>query len=270
MAGPIKTKENTGSNILNKSNRQTSKIYYGWLVLAVCFFIVMCSSGVRSSMGVFITPMEADMEWSRNDITRVLSLGIFVGALSFLIMGYLYDRYVGRLVISAALAMVGISVIFLSRVNSISAFILIYGIFGSFAASGVSFVTIHSLLAKWFYKRRGLAMSLSAAGGSFGPLLFAPFSAFLIETFDWRTAFLVISAMILFIGVPLASLFLRDDPLGRIPDNEMDDLQIQDDEESGGKVAMEGPLFTSKWKQALSTSPFWQLSAAYLLSLIHI
>ena len=265
MAGPIKTKENTGSNILNKSNRQTSKIYYGWLVLAVCFFIVMCSSGVRSSMGVFITPMEADMEWSRNDITRVLSLGIFVGALSFLIMGYLYDRYGGRLVISAALAMVGISVIFLSRVNSISAFILIYGIFGSFAASGVSFVTVHSLLAKWFYKRRGLAMSLSAAGGSFGPLLFAPFSAFLIETFDWRTAFLVISAMILFIGVPLASLFLRDDPLGRIPDNEMDDLQIQDDEESGGKVAMEGPLFTSKWKQALSTSPFWQLSAAYLV-----
>ena len=69
-------------------------------------------------MGVFVTPMEADMQWSRNDITRVLSLGIFVGAMSFLVMGYLFDKYGGRLVISIALAMVGISVVFLSRVNS--------------------------------------------------------------------------------------------------------------------------------------------------------
>lgn len=72
----------------------------------------MCSSGVRSSMGVFITPMEADMQWARNDITRVLSLGIFVGALSFIVMGYLYDKYGGRRVISAALIMVGISVFY--------------------------------------------------------------------------------------------------------------------------------------------------------------
>ena len=223
----------------------------------------MCSSGVRSSMGVFITPMEADMQWARNDITRVLSLGIFVGALSFILMGYLYDKYGGRRVISAALIMVGISVFLLSRVNSIFGLILIYGILGSVASSGASFVTIHSLLAKWFYRRRGLAMSLSAAGGSIGPLLFAPFCAFLIEAFDWRTAFLFIGGMVLFIGAPLSALFIRDDPLGQIPDSERDDPGIQDKEEV--QVEMEGPLFTSRWKQALSTSPFWQLSAAYLV-----
>ena len=203
------------------------------------------------------------MQWGRNDITRVLSLGIFVGALSFIVMGYLYDKYGGRRVISVALIMVGISVFLLSRVNSIFGLILIYGILGSFASSGASFVTIHSLLAKWFYRRRGLAMSLSAAGGSIGPLLFAPFCAFLIEAFDWRTAFLFIGGMVLFIGAPLSALFIRDDPLGQIPDSERDDPGIQDKEEV--QVEMEGPLFTSRWKQALSTSPFWQLSAAYLV-----
>ena len=203
------------------------------------------------------------MQWARNDITRVLSLGIFVGALSFIVMGYLYDKYGGRRVISVALIMVGISVFLLSRVNSIFGLILIYGILGSFASSGASFVTIHSLLAKWFYRRRGLAMSLSAAGGAIGPLLFAPFCAFLIEAFDWRTAFLFIGGMVLFIGAPLSALFLRDDPLGQIPDSERDDPGIQEKEEV--QVEMEGPLFTSRWKQALSTSPFWQLSAAYLV-----
>ena len=248
---------------MNKSKSATPKLYYGWLVLAVCFFVLMCSSGVRSSIGVFITPMEADMQWSRNEITRVLSLGIFVGALSFIVMGYLYDKYGGRRVISVALIMGGISVFLLSRVNSIFGLILIYGILGSFASSGASFVTIHSLLAKWFYRRRGLAMSLSAAGGSIGPLLFAPFCAFLIEASDWRTAFLFIGGMVLFIGAPLSALFLRDDPLGQIPDSERDDPGIQEKEEV--QVEMEGPLFTSRWKQALSTSPFWQLSAAYLV-----
>ena len=203
------------------------------------------------------------MQWARNDITRVLSLGIFVGALSFIVMGYLYDRYGGRRVISAALIMVGISVFLLSRVNSIFGLILVYGILGSFASSGASFVTIHSLLAKWFYRRRGLAMSLSAAGGSIGPFLFAPFCAFLIEAFDWRIAFLFIGGMVLFIGAPLAALFLRDDPLGQIPDSEKDVTGVQDKEEV--QVEMEGPLFTNRWKQALSTSPFWQLSAAYLV-----
>jgi len=203
------------------------------------------------------------MQWGRNEITRVLSLGIFVGALSFILMGYLYDKYGGRRVISAALIIVGISVFLLSRVNSIFGLILIYGILGSFASSGASFVTIHSLLAKWFYRRRALAMSLSAAGGSIGPLLFAPFCAFLIEAFDWRTAFLFIGGMVLFIGAPLSALFLRDDPLGQIPDSERDDPGIQEKEEV--QVEMEGPLFTSRWKQALSTSPFWQLSAAYLV-----
>ncbi|PZC41991.1 MAG: MFS family permease/MFS family permease [Chloroflexi bacterium] len=207
--------------------------------------------------------MEADMQWARNDITRVLSLGIFVGALSFIVMGYLYDKYGGRRVISAALIMVGISVFLLSRVNSIFGLILIYGILGSFASSGASFVTIHSLLAKWFYRRRSLAMSLSAAGGSIGPFLFAPFCAFLIEAFDWRIAFLFIGGMVLFIGAPLAALFLRDDPLGQIPDSERDETGVQDKEEV--QVEMEGPLFTNRWKQALSTSPFWQLSAAYLV-----
>jgi len=205
------------------------------------------------------------MQWARNDITRVLSLGIFVGALSFIVMGYLYDKYGGRRVISAALIMVGISVFLLSRVNSIFGLILIYGILGSFASSGASFVTIHSLLAKWFYRRRGLAMSLSAAGGSIGPLLFAPFCAFLIEAFDWRTAFLFIGGMVLFIGAPLSALLLRDDPLGQIPDSERDETGIQDKDKDKVQVQMEGPLFTSRWKQALSTSPFWQLSAAYLV-----
>lgn len=242
-----------------------SNLYYGWLILAVCFFITICSSGSRASMGVFITPMESDLEWSRSTISRVLSLGILVGALSYVVIGYLHDKYGGRLVISVALVMVGISIATLSTVSSLPAFIFIYAFLGSFFSSGVSFVTIHSLLARWFFKRRGLVMSISAAGGSIGPSFFAIFSAYLIQEFDWRTAFIVLGAIVLVASAPLAAFFLRNEPSKEHPENQMP--QIQDDKQNKQNDAKElvGPLFTSNWRQALSTSPFWQLSAAYLV-----
>ena len=242
------------------------KIYYGWLMLSVCFFLVMCTFGIRSSFGVFITPMESDMGWSRAEISRVLSLGILIGAGSFMVTGYLHDRYGGRIVIGGCLIAVGISVALTRLVNSIPSFILIHGFLGAFASSGVSFVTLHSLLARWFFKRRALAISISATGGSIGPLLFAPFSAYLIETFDWRTAFVVLGCMIVFIAGPLAVTFLRNDPQGAVPGGERIESDIGSNvSDDKGEVEIAGPLFTSSWRQALSTSPFWQLSSAYLV-----
>ena len=246
-------------------NNGSRNLYYGWFVLAVCFFIALSAFGIRSSMGVFVTPLEADMGWSRADITRVLSLGILVGAVSFLVTGYLHDRFGGRLVIGGALIMLGVCTALMSTVNSIPSFIFIYGFLGSFASSGVSFVTIHSLLARWFFKRRGLVMSISAAGGSFGPLMFAPLSAYLIQTFDWRFAFIVLGCIIAFIAGPMALAFLKDSPSSLLPKSEK---VVEEDVDEGKTTTLDGPLFTSGrggWKQALSTSPFWQLSAAYLV-----
>ena len=243
-----------------------SKLYYGWLVLAVCFFLVMIAFGVRSSMGVFVTPIENEMNWTRSEITRVISLGILVGAFSFLVTGYLHDRYGGRFVIGGALLMLGVSVMLVSMLNSMLSFILLWGFLMSFASSGVSFVTIHALLSRWFFRRRGLVISISAAGGSIGPVLLAPFSAYLIETFDWRSAFVVLGGMIFFIAAPLALTFLRNNPGGMIPRSELEGYSEDEDKSSTTSVAdVSGLLFTSKWKQALSTSPFWQLSLAYLV-----
>ena len=246
-------------------NNGSRNLYYGWFVLAVCFFIALSAFGIRSSMGVFVTPLEADMGWSRADITRVLSLGILVGAVSFLVTGYLHDRFGGRLVIGGALIMLGVCTALMSTVNSIPSFIFIYGFLGSFASSGVSFVTIHSLLARWFFKRRGLVMSISAAGGSFGPLMFAPLSAFLIQSFDWRFGFIVLGCIFAFIAGPMALAFLKDSPSSLLPKSEK---AVGEEVGEGKTTTLDGPLFTSGrggWKQALSTSPFWQLSAAYMV-----
>ena len=105
-------------------------------------------------------------------------------------------------------------------------------------------------------------MSISAAGGSIGPSFFEVFSAYLIQEFDWRTAFIVLGTIVLVASAPLAVFFLRNEPSEDHPENRV--TQIQDDKQVDDK-GLVGPLFTSNWRQALSTSPFWQLSAAYLV-----
>jgi MFS family permease len=231
-------------------------LYYGWLVLGTCFFIIFCTFGVRTSTGVFVTSIESDMGWSRAEITRVFSIGILVGAFSFLVTGYLYDKYGGRIVIGFSLLMLGASIMASSVTNSMISFIVIWGFVVSFAGSGVSFVTINSLLARWFFRRRSLAISIAATGGSIGPVLFAPFSAYIIEAFDWRTGFLVLGGIIFVVVAPVAFAFLRSEPKA----SKKEDVSSNEDLEQ-----VSGPLFTTGWRQALSTYPFWQLSIAYVV-----
>ena len=89
-----------------------------------------------------------------------------VGALSFVAMGYLQDKYGSKKVLCCSLVLLGATVMLTSTVNSIPAFALIFGVLSAFASSGVSNVTIHAFLARWFHKRRSLAISIASAGGS--------------------------------------------------------------------------------------------------------
>ena len=239
------------------SNRRN--LDYAWLILAVCLFMMMCTQGTRTAMGVFVTPMEEDLQWSRADISRVLALGIFIGAMSFVVMGYLQDKYGSKKVICLSLVLLGASIMLTSRVNSIPSFALIFGVLSAFASSGVSNVTIHAFLARWFYKKRSLAISIASAGGSVGPLFFAPFTAYLIQTLDWRAAFLVTGGIILLIVFPLTVMFLRSNP-HKVEETSGFNQDTQTDKVESEPV---GPLFTTTWTQALKTAPIWQLSTAY-------
>jgi MFS family permease len=195
-------------------------------------------------------------------------------------IGYLQDRVGARLVISGCLILLGLSTAGMGLINSnpvpcqnctlhifnlsIEAeyltFLLLHGFLASFATGGISFVTIHTMLSKWFVKRRALANSISAAGASLGAVFFAPMSASIIKISGWETGFLTLGVIILFIATPLAVMFMKESPGEALPDSE----KITD--ESGNKkIDISGPYFTEKTKEALKSAPFWQLSISYVV-----
>ena len=160
--------------------KQRKGFFYGWFILAVGFFSLFVATGSRSGFGVFIIPMTDDLGWSRTDISLAISIGILVNGLTQPFIGRLYDRVGARSLITVSLFVLGASVLLLSRTNNLLFLIIVYGFVSSTAASGVSLVTLHAMLAKWFHRKRGLVLSLSTAGGAAGSLVMAPFATYLI------------------------------------------------------------------------------------------
>jgi MFS family permease len=77
-----------------------------------------------------------------------------------------------------------------------------------------------SIIPKWFIRKRGLASGLVVSGVGLGALVVVPFNELMIEHLGWRSGFLILSGIILFILVPVTALFHRASPseLGQYPD----------------------------------------------------
>ena len=265
-------------------------IFYGWYILAAGFFALFVSVGARNGFGVFVVPMESDLSWTRSEISFAIAIGVLVNGLSQPFLGRIYDRYGARVVISLSLLTLGLATMLLALTGDFGAdfaiginvgslinirltasllfLIAIYGFIMSTASSGVSLVTVHAVLAKWFYRRRGIALSVSTAAMSAGGLVLTPFAAVLISWQDWRAAWLVLGALVLVLALPLMAFFMRDKPedMGETPDG--DRAAPAASPTAGARTRdrqRTAPLESESWRDSFKTSPIWQLSGAYFV-----
>ena len=269
------------------------RIFYGYFVVAVSMYALFVSMGARNGLGVFINPMEADGIWqNRTAISAVIGLGTLVNALTQPFLGSMYDKYGGRAVISASLLLLGVSTITLALTdsygpefsvnvsilggllgqfeltNSLLFMIIVYSVLMSTASSGVSLVTVHAMLSKWFVRNRGKALSIATAGTSVGGLLLTPFSATLIFWSEWRFAWIALGSFVLLLALPLTLAILRDTPaeVNEIPDGDgSGDRRSARDPANRAVVDRRTPLQTTVWRDSLKSAPFWQLSSAYFV-----
>ena len=90
--------------------------------------------------------------------------------------------------------LLGLGLVLASRATSLLEFQLIYGVVVGVAAGAV-FVPTMATVTGWFEKHRSLAVSLVSAGMGMAPMTISPFASWLITTYDWRTAQLVIAIL---------------------------------------------------------------------------
>jgi predicted MFS family arabinose efflux permease len=103
-----------------------------------------------------------------------------------------------------------------SRATSLIEFQLLYGVLVGLAA-GSFFAPMIANVSSWFEQHRSLAVSLVSAGLGVAPMTVSPFARWLISTYDWRTAQLIIGIAAWLLLVP-AALLVRQPPATKSSD----------------------------------------------------
>ncbi len=248
-------------------NPARSGIYYGWFVVATCMFIAFLTMGTRNAFGAFVVPMEAEFEWNRTVVSWAAALGALLNGVTQPFMGYLFDRVGVRIVVMAGIFVVGTSTLLMAATGSIWFLIAVFGVVSAVGQSGTSLTNTGATLSKWFRRRRGLVIGLNASGMSLGGLILVPFAAFLISLIDWRLSWIVMGSMILVLGIPMAFLFLHDDPAkkGLNPDGDPEPAPAPGGSPGVAAGPPPQPLFAENWRQAFKSLPIWQMSFSYFI-----
>jgi len=185
-------------------------LFYGWVIVGACFVIMSMHTGLMYSYGVFFKHLIADFGWSRGATSGVHSLFMVVHGGFAIVMGWLADRFGPARIMAACAFIGGLGLALTSQINSLWQFYLTYGIiFGVGESAG--FTITMSTTARWFIKRRGLALGIVASGAGIGTMIMAPAAERLITAFGWSTAYLVLAVAVWAVMIPSA-LVLRRDP----------------------------------------------------------
>ncbi len=193
------------------------RFHYGWVVVSVSILLSLLMWGIRSAPSVLIKPLEADMGWSRAEISAAVAIGLIMTGFSAIGGGVMIDRVSMRAVMIAIVILGGSSVMLASRMTELWHMTLLWGILVGMA-TGISGVLGASLAARWFTERRGLVQGLLGAGTSAGQLIFLPVMTWLVVAYGWREATLVLG-IAAFAFLPIILLFMRDNPsdVGLLP-----------------------------------------------------
>lgn len=181
---------------------------YRWVALMACFLACGFAYGILYTFGVYLTPIQEDLGWSRSMVSWVAGLQMAVVCIAGVIGGWLADRWPRAVTLFGAVLM-GMGLMLASRVSTPWHLYMYYSLL---VGMGIGFAAapLMPVAMRWFPHKTGFAVSVVALGSSLGVMAIAPLAARAIDAYGWRTscllfgfgAVLVIGAAVLMKGAP--------------------------------------------------------------------
>lgn len=244
---------------------QRPRLFYGWIVVAAIFVIVMLSAGIFMSFGVFLNPLLQAFGWTRGTISLAYSIFMIVGGICTLMVGGMLNRYSVRMILLIGGLIHALGIMLTATTRELWQLYIFYGVLASMGRStfNISYVT---LVNRWFHDKRGVAMGFIMSGQGMGPFLFSPFASYLIVAYSWERAFFVIG-LIMAIGLVLACLFIRNTPeeMGLRP---LGAPPLRHPSAAATAAPPAPPRAGSVWGEVIRSEPFWLLALTHFFCCI--
>ena len=249
------------------ATRRNTVIFHGWWIVATAFIALAVNVGLLFySWGVFLSPL-AETFGGRARVAGAYSAMQVACALYGLAIGRLVDRHGARpvQVIGALLFALGYALV--ARVESLPWLYVCMAGPIALGSTCIGALPSNGAVARWFVRKRGLALGISTAGISAGGIVFAPASQYLIEHVGWRRAYEVLAASVLVLVLPPVLAFMRRDPadLGLLPDGEAP--ARSGDREAHLAFAARELARSVPPAVAMRDPSFWLLAAAFGLTM---
>ncbi len=242
--------------------------YYGWTqVLALSITETISWGILYYSFSVFLLPMEDDLGWSQSQLTGAFSLALLISGIAGIPMGRWLDRHGPRALMTAGSVAATLLVLAWSQVGNLAAWYLIWiGIGVAMAAT--FYEPAFAMIAVWFRRKRSRALTILTFFGGFASVIFIPLANRLVVSYDWRTALVVLAAILAVGTIPAHALILRRRPgdLGLRPDGALAPLPVNANNPEATSDDDDEPAIT--WQNALRGSAFWWIGSAFMLVML--
>jgi MFS family permease len=236
--------------------RALHTLYYGWWIVITLAITETISYGVLLyAFGVFINPMQAELGWSRGELSLGFSLGTIIMALAGIPLGRWLDRRGARGMMTVGSLLCAVLVYAWSQVQTLPAFYLVWLLLGISKAM-VLYEPAFWIISAWFARRRRRALALMTFVAGFSVLVFAPLTQWLVETCGWREALVLYAVLLAVTTFPMHALLLRRRPadIG---------LQLDGDTVTASQPHDNGIGTGLRARQALRLPAFWWMTAAF-------
>lgn len=198
---------------------------------------------------VFLTPMQAELGWSRSALTGAFSLALLLSGVAGLLVGRWLDRHGPHALMTIGSCVAVALVLAWSQTRNVVVFYLIWAAIGVVMAA-VLYEPAFWVVARHFTRQRGRALTVLTFIAGFASVIFVPLAGALVLAQGWRAA-LVTLAVILAVGtIPAHALILRE----RNPTPSPSPTER-------GEIGMA----QSKGGAALRSRAFWGIAAAFFL-----
>ena len=166
--------------------------------------IVTLSMGIRHGFGLWLQPISQAQGWSRETFSFALAIQNLVWGVAGIFAGMVADRFGAFRVVIVGGLLYALGLVGMALATTPLAFGGAAGLLIGLSLAGCTYAVIYGVIGRNVpADKRSVAMGIAAAAGSFGQFLMVPTEGFLISSFGWQQALMLLSLAALLM-IPLA------------------------------------------------------------------
>lgn len=169
--------------------------------------IALITYGLRTSFGLFATPIGEGRGWSPEVFALAIAIQNLVWGIGQPFAGAVADRYGSARVLAAGGVVYAAGVALMAMSPTPLAFNLTAGVLVGLGLSGASFTIVIAALGRLVPEdKSSQAMGLATAAGSLGQFVFAPLGQRFLSEYGWQSALLLLAGSMVVVPALAAAL----------------------------------------------------------------